>query len=196
VRHDIGARRIPADAALRIDQPRRTTLELNGIRVEMVEHVLAALAGMRVDNCEVWVDSAEMPGCDGSSKAFVEAIDAAGVVEQRSPVRQIVVGQSVRVGGEESWMKPNRRGVPALDFLRIDYGEQTAIGRQLRARSNARFVSPRVVCHTFIPQEAADSILAVGTANASMRTCWSLVPRSIETRCDFLMSVSGTNYWM
>src|SRR5690348_11891082 len=69
VRHDIGgAARIPADAALRIDQPRRTTLELNGIRVEMVEHVLAALAGMRVDNCEVWVDSAEMPGCDGSSK--------------------------------------------------------------------------------------------------------------------------------
>ena len=48
VRHDIGgAARIPADAALRIDQPRRTTLELNGIRVEMVEHVLAALAGTR-----------------------------------------------------------------------------------------------------------------------------------------------------
>ena len=72
--------------------PRRTTLELNGIRVEMVEHVLAALAGLRVDNCEVWVNAPEMPGCDGSAQAFVEAIDAAGIVEQRSPVRQIVVG--------------------------------------------------------------------------------------------------------
>ena len=74
VRHDIGpAARVPADAALRIDVPRRTTLELNGVRVEMVEHVLAALAGLRIDNCEVWVDAAEMPGCDGSAKAFVEA---------------------------------------------------------------------------------------------------------------------------
>src|SRR5215210_3616226 len=94
VRHDIGsAARIPADAALRIEQPRRTTLELNGIRVEMVEHVLAALSGMRVDNCEVWVDAAEMPGCDGSAKAFVAAIDAAGIVEQRASVRQVVVGE-------------------------------------------------------------------------------------------------------
>ena len=42
VRHDIGpAARVPAHVALRIDAPRRTNLELNGIRVEMVEHVLA-----------------------------------------------------------------------------------------------------------------------------------------------------------
>ncbi|HVT27713.1 MAG TPA: UDP-3-O-acyl-N-acetylglucosamine deacetylase, partial [Lacipirellulaceae bacterium] len=59
VRHDIGAAaRVPAEVALRIDQPRRTTLELNGIRVEMVEHVLAALAGLGIDNCEVWVNAA------------------------------------------------------------------------------------------------------------------------------------------
>jgi UDP-3-O-[3-hydroxymyristoyl] N-acetylglucosamine deacetylase len=67
--------------------------------------VLAALSGMRIDNCEVWVDAAEMPGCDGSAKAFVEAIDAAGAVELRSPVRQIVVGQPVRVGGDDSWIE-------------------------------------------------------------------------------------------
>ena len=60
--------------------PRRSTLELNGIRVEMVEHVLAALAAMRIDNCEIWVDAPEMPGLDGSSKAFVEALDAGGFV--------------------------------------------------------------------------------------------------------------------
>ncbi len=128
------AARIPASAALRIDQPRRTTLELNGIRVEMVEHVLAALAGMRVDNCEVWVDAAEMPGCDGSSQAFVEAIDSAGVVEQRSPVRQIVVGQTVRVGGDDSWIEaqPPRSAGLSVSF-ELDYGEGTAIGRQLFA---------------------------------------------------------------
>ena len=136
VRHDIGAAaRMPADAALRIDQPRRTTLELNGIRVEMVEHVLAALAGMRVDNCEVWVDAAEMPGCDGSSKAFVEAIDAAGVASSnaarcgRSWSDRRFESATKIVGS-----KPNRREVPAFrSRYELDYGEQTAIGRQLFA---------------------------------------------------------------
>ncbi len=115
VRHDIAAAaRVPASAAFRINVPRRTTLELNGIRVEMVEHVLSALAGMRIDNCEVWVDAPEMPGCDGSSKAFVEAIDAAGAVEQRSPVRQIAVGQPIRVGDENSWIEAQPRAAPGF----------------------------------------------------------------------------------
>ena len=166
VRHDIGgAARVPASAALRIDMPRRTTLELNGIRVEMVEHVLAALAGMRVDNCEVWVDAAEMPGCDGSSRSFVEAIDAAGVVEQRSPVRQIVVGRSVRVGDDDSWIEaqPPRSAGLSISF-ELDYGEQTAIGRQLFAIDVTPDSFRREVasCRTFIPEEAAKGILSQG----------------------------------
>ena len=166
VRHDVGAAaRIPADASLRIDQARRTTLELNGIRVEMVEHVLAALAGMRIDNCEVWVDAAEMPGCDGSSKAFVEAIDAAGAIEQRSPVRQIVVGQTVRVGDEESWIEaqPPRSAGLSISY-ELDYGEGTAIGRQLYALDLTPDTFRREIgsCRTFIPQEAAEAILSQG----------------------------------
>ncbi len=166
VRHDVGtAARIPVDPTLRIDQARRTTLELNGVRVEMVEHVLAALAGMRIDNCEVWVDAAEMPGCDGSSKAFVEAIDAAGAVEQRSPVRQIVVGQTVRVGDEESWIEaqPPRSAGLSISY-ELDYGEGTAIGRQLYALDITPDTFRREVagCRTFIPQEAAEAILAQG----------------------------------
>lgn len=166
VRHDIGgAARVPADVMLRVDQPRRTNLELNGIRVEMVEHVLAALAGMRVDNCEVWVDAAEMPGVDGSSKAFVEALDSAGYVEQRSPVRQIVVGQTVRVGGDDSWIEaqPPRSAGLSISF-ELDYGEQTAIGRQLFALDITpdSFRHQVANCRTFIPQEVAQSILAQG----------------------------------
>lgn len=168
VRHDIGgAARIPAHVALRIDQPRRTTLELNGIRVEMVEHVLAALAGMRVDNCEVWVDAAEMPGCDGSSKAFVEAIESAGYVEQRNPVRQIVVAQSVRVGNDEAWVEaqPPRSAGLSISF-ELDYGEQTAIGRQLFTLDITPDAFRREIaaCRTFIPQEAAQALLAQGIA--------------------------------
>jgi UDP-3-O-[3-hydroxymyristoyl] N-acetylglucosamine deacetylase len=166
IRHDIGpAARIPARAALRIDMPRRTTLELGGIRVEMVEHVLAALAGLRVDNCEVWVDAPEMPGCDGSAAAFVQAIDAAGTVEQRHAVKQIVVGHAVRVGGDESWVEaqPARTAGLSISF-ELDYGEGNAIGRQIYALdvtpdSFRREIAP---CRTFIPQEAAQGMLAQG----------------------------------
>lgn len=166
VRHDIGAAaRIPAAASLRINVPRRTTLELNGVRVEMVEHVLSALAAMRIDNCEVWVDAPEMPGCDGSSKAFVEAIDAAGAVEQRAPVKQVVVGSAIRVGDDECWIEaqPSRSAGLSVSFD-LDFGPESAIGHQLFALdvtpdSYRRELAP---CRTFIPEEAAQGILSQG----------------------------------
>jgi UDP-3-O-acyl-N-acetylglucosamine deacetylase len=145
--------------------PRRTTLELGDIRVEMVEHVLAALAGLRVDNCEVWVDAQEMPGCDGSAAAFVEAIDAAGVIELRQPVRQIIVGRKVRVGGDQSWIEaqPARTAGLSISF-ELDYGEGNAIGRQIYATDVTPDTFRREIapCRTFIPQEAAQGMLAQG----------------------------------
>ena len=202
VRHDIGgAARVPASVALRINQPRRTTLELNGIRVEMVEHVLAALAGMRIDNCEVWVDSAEMPGCDGSSKAFVEAIDAAGAVEQRAAVRQIAVGQAIRVGDENNWIEaqPYRSAGLSISFD-LDFGDQSAIGHQLFALditpdSFRRELAP---CRTFIPEEAAQGILSQGIGkrvSASDLLIFGPKGRS-AIRSVFPTSVCDTKCWM
>jgi UDP-3-O-acyl N-acetylglucosamine deacetylase len=166
VRHDVGpAARVPALASLRVDAPRRTNLELNGIRVEMVEHILAALAGLRIDNCEVWVDAPEMPGCDGSAQAFIEALDAAGIVEQRSPVRQIVVGSTLRVGREECWIEaqPPRSAGLSITF-ELDYGAHTAIGRQTYAIdvTPASFRRELAACRTFILNEVAQAMLAEG----------------------------------
>jgi UDP-3-O-acyl N-acetylglucosamine deacetylase len=166
VRHDLRpAARIPADPSLRIDVPRRTTLERNGARVEMVEHVLAALAGLGVDNCEVWVDAPEMPGGDGSARSFVEALDAAGLIEQRSAVRQIVVERSVRAGNAESWVEaqpPRSAGLSV--FCELDFGAGNAIGRQTYALDITpdSFRRQLASCRTFIPQEAAQAMVAQG----------------------------------
>ncbi len=166
VRHDIsGSARVPAAASLRVNVPRRTTLELNGVRVEMVEHVLSALAALRIDNCEVWVDAAEMPGLDGSSKAFVDALDSVGTVEQRSAVQQIVVGDSIRVGDDEAWIlaQPARSAGLSISF-ELDFGEQSPIGRQFYAVDLTPDLYRREIamCRTFIPEEVAQSILAQG----------------------------------
>src|SRR6201987_1237786 len=75
---------IEADADLVVDTARGTTLEKNGVRVNTTEHVLAALRGLEIDNCLIQVDSAEMPIMDGSSIKFVEALEAAEIVEQQA----------------------------------------------------------------------------------------------------------------
>src|ERR1700712_1587124 len=73
---------IKADCDLVTDTSRGTTLEDNGTKVSTVEHVLAALVGMGVDNCLIEINGPETPIIDGSSAPFVEIIENAGVVEK------------------------------------------------------------------------------------------------------------------
>ena len=73
---------IKADCDLVSDVSRGTTLETNGVKVSTVEHVLAALVGMGVDNCLIEINGPEIPIMDGSSAPFVEMIEEAGVIEQ------------------------------------------------------------------------------------------------------------------
>ncbi len=73
---------IKADCDLVTDTSRGTTLEANGAKVTTVEHVLAALVGMRIDNCLIGINGPEMPILDGSAQPFVELIEEAGIVEQ------------------------------------------------------------------------------------------------------------------
>lgn len=75
---------IKADCDLVVATDRGTTLEQNGARVYTTEHVLAALYGCEVDNALIRIDGPEIPIMDGSSKLFVDAILAAGTVEQEA----------------------------------------------------------------------------------------------------------------
>lgn len=73
---------IKADCDLVTDTSRGTTLQKNEIKISTVEHILAALTGMGVDNCLIEVNGPEVPIIDGSSKPFTEIIQQAGVKEQ------------------------------------------------------------------------------------------------------------------
>ncbi|HEV3250445.1 MAG TPA: UDP-3-O-acyl-N-acetylglucosamine deacetylase, partial [Puia sp.] len=75
---------IKADCDLVTDTSRGTTLEDNGAKISTVEHVLAALVGMGVDNCLIEINGPEMPIIDGSSEPFVEIIEDVGVAEQNA----------------------------------------------------------------------------------------------------------------
>ncbi|MEO7536740.1 MAG: bifunctional UDP-3-O-[3-hydroxymyristoyl] N-acetylglucosamine deacetylase/3-hydroxyacyl-ACP dehydratase [Ferruginibacter sp.] len=73
---------IKADCDLVTDTSRGTTLESGDAKVNTVEHILAALVGMGVDNCLIELNAPEVPIIDGSSEPFVEIIEETGVAEQ------------------------------------------------------------------------------------------------------------------
>ncbi len=75
---------VKADADFVVDTSRGTTLEYNGARISTVEHTMAALVGLGVDNLLIELDGPEVPILDGSSAMFMEAIDSVGVQEQEA----------------------------------------------------------------------------------------------------------------
>ena len=73
---------IKADCDLVTDTSRGTTLEQGQAKVSTIEHILAALVGMDIDNCLIELSGPEIPIIDGSSAPFVKIIEEAGVLEQ------------------------------------------------------------------------------------------------------------------
>ena len=71
---------IPANAEHVVDTRSATTVGAFGIRVRSIEHLMAALAGLGIDNVLVDVDAEELPAADGSAKPFVDLIESAGLV--------------------------------------------------------------------------------------------------------------------
>jgi UDP-3-O-acyl N-acetylglucosamine deacetylase len=132
VRRDLpGSPRIAAIIENRTETPLRTTLRAGNVGIEMIEHIMSALAGMQIDNCEIWVDCPEMPGMDGSSLPFVQGFQAAGIVEQDAVRPQKIISRVIRQGDSRSWIeaRPCCSGKMILHY-ELDYGSGNPIGRQ------------------------------------------------------------------
>ena len=157
--------RIPATIEHCVEMPRRTTLQSGAASVEMIEHLMAALSGLQIDNCELWVDQPEMPGCDGSCLPFVVALRSAGVVEQNVARRRLLVRRPMRVGDGESWIEA-RPCSSSKTILRyeLDYGSGSPIGQQSLEVS----LSPRhfhmnlAPSRTFVLESEAAAMKAAG----------------------------------
>jgi UDP-3-O-[3-hydroxymyristoyl] N-acetylglucosamine deacetylase len=100
--------------------------------VATIEHLMAAFSGLGLDNVLVEIDGPEVPILDGSAAAFVEAIDAVGLVSLDAPRRYLKILKPVRVERGRAFCEllPNDRGL-TLD-IEIDFA-CGAIGRQKKA---------------------------------------------------------------
>ncbi len=92
---------IPALVDYVVDLSRGTTIGIDDVRVLTVEHVLAALVGLRIDNCRIEINGKEPPVFDGSSLPYAEKLLEAGIVEQDAEREYFVIDETVRYTNEE-----------------------------------------------------------------------------------------------
>ncbi len=86
---------ILADIEHVVDISRGTTIGQNGVNIHTVEHVLAAIAGLEIDNILVELTNNEPPVGDGSAMPFVEILKQAGFEEQSSPKNYVVIEKTI-----------------------------------------------------------------------------------------------------
>lgn len=112
VRTDLdGEPRVHATAGHVTSTLRATTIEEDGVKFCTIEHLMSALHALRIDNCEVRLDSEEPPVADGASLAFFELIEQAGIAELDAPREEIVIDRVYRIDDDK-----NERFVLALPY--------------------------------------------------------------------------------
>jgi len=101
--------------------------DASGASICTVEHLLAALSGLRIDNVLIEIDGPETPIMDGSAADFVAAIDSVGIAQQARPRRHLKIVKPVRVdhdGGSAEFL-PAERGFRLdveIDFVAVTAG--------------------------------------------------------------------------
>lgn len=158
-----GANLIPASHD-RVVDTRLCTLIANdaGARVGTIEHLMAALRGCGIDNLLVELDAAEVPVMDGSSKPFIDAIDAAGIKTQSAPRRAIKILKDITVRDGDKFVRLSPSNVPVFKG-RIVFGHN-AIGTQDYTLKlvNGNFRHDVADCRTFGFVKEAQMLRAAG----------------------------------
>ncbi len=117
-----GVPEIPVDLDHVVDISRGTTIGIGDVKVHTVEHVLAAVAGLEIDNLLIELDANEPPVGDGSVQPYVEALLKAGFEKQNAPKDYLIIDQTVRYVNEKKGV--DIVALPTDDFritVMIDY---------------------------------------------------------------------------
>lgn len=151
---------IEADVDNVIDTSRGTTIGKNGARVSTIEHVLAALLGMQVDNALIEVDGPEVPILDGSCAPFIEAFEVAGFLEQNAEREYFVLKENLTF--EDPDKKVEMLAVPSEDYritVMVDYNSPV-LGTQHASMYNvAEFKSEISKSRTFVFLHELETLL-------------------------------------
>lgn len=141
---------IPAKAVLIGDTRMCSCLEVDGVKVGTIEHLMSALCGLGIDNAWIDLDAPEVPILDGSAAPFVFLIQSAGIEEQNAAKKFIRVTQPIEVREGDKWARFEPCdgyklafsivfNHPAIDKsaqkAEIDFAEQSYVREVSRART-------------------------------------------------------------
>ena len=141
---------IKADCDLVTDTSRGTTLEDKGVKVSTVEHILAALVGMGIDNCLVEINGPEIPIIDGSSAPFVEIIEEAGILEQEATKLWYTIDSNITYYDEEK--RVEMVAMPAIEYqitTLIDFNSSVLGTQHAGLKHLKEFKTEIAPCRTF-----------------------------------------------
>ncbi|GAA4440553.1 bifunctional UDP-3-O-[3-hydroxymyristoyl] N-acetylglucosamine deacetylase/3-hydroxyacyl-ACP dehydratase [Ravibacter arvi] len=142
---------VTADVDNVVDLSRGTTIEENGARVHTVEHTLAALVGLQLDNVLIQLDGPEPPIMDGSSIKFVEALESVGFVEQNAYRDYFEIPEYVHYKNEEKDIEI--AALPLPDYrltVMVDYNSSVINSQHAFLNDIAQFSTQIASCRTFV----------------------------------------------
>ena len=141
---------IKADCDLVTDTSRGTTLQVGDAKVSTVEHILAALVGLGVDNLLIELNGPEIPIMDGSSAPFIEAIEKVGVLEQDAAKAWYSIDENIFHYDEDK--RVEMVALPALDYqitTLIDFNSPVLGTQHAALKTIKDFKSEISPCRTF-----------------------------------------------
>ena len=165
VRKDLAGLRFPARAEWVVDTTLATSLGNRDEKLSTVEHLLAALKGLGVDNCTVEVSGPELPIMDGSAAPFVYLIQQAGLRSQRRMRRRLVIQRPIEVRDGKRWVRvqPSRwfKISTVVEYPHAAIGRQELMGCKITPSLFAHQIAP---ARTFGFLREVQSLQSIGLA--------------------------------
>jgi len=134
-----------------VDTSRGTTIAQNGVKVFTVEHIMASLRGLNIDNVLIDINCEEPPIQDGSSKTMINALKEAGVVRQDAERKYLKINKKVvythpRVGCELVIEPADKFSVDVT----VDYKSQVLNVQEAHLHDISEFEKDFAPCRTFV----------------------------------------------
>ena len=160
-----GTGEVPVDLVHVVDNRLSTVVgNRHGVRVATVEHLMAALAGMAIDNATVMLEGPEIPAMDGSAAPFVDLIERAGIEKQDAPRRAIRLRKPIAVDCGESSISMTPADAFSIQF-RIEFDSPVIARQEMSiALANGAFVDDIAPARTFGFVDDVDRLREAGFA--------------------------------
>ncbi|MBN2183373.1 MAG: UDP-3-O-[3-hydroxymyristoyl] N-acetylglucosamine deacetylase [Sedimentisphaerales bacterium] len=124
--------RISAVASNLAERSRRTTIKKGSVSIETVEHCLAAVSALEINNIIIEIEGPELPAPDCSSAEYLKVLKRAGIVEQNAARREFVIDKPINIAVGDACIYALPYADDGLNLTYdLDYGGHTGIGRQI-----------------------------------------------------------------